>query len=144
MTMRLLAVHAHPDDESSKGAATLAYYRSLGAEVMVVSCTGGERGDLQNPGLAGVAMIERDLPGYRRLEMAAAQEILDIEHRWLGYQDSGMARDDGTVPPASFADIPLEVSTGVLVRIVRSARRTSSPTTRTAGTRTPTTSGATR
>ncbi|KQM15616.1 mycothiol conjugate amidase Mca [Plantibacter sp. Leaf171] len=122
MTMRLLAVHAHPDDESSKGAATLAYYRSLGAEVMVVSCTGGERGDLQNPGLADVAMIERDLPGYRRLEMAAAQEILDIEHRWLGYQDSGMARDDGTVPPASFADIPLEVSTGVLVRIVRSFR----------------------
>jgi mycothiol S-conjugate amidase len=122
MTMRLLAVHAHPDDESSKGAATLAHYRSLGAEVMVVSCTGGERGDLQNPGLADVAMIERDLPGYRRLEMAAAQEILDIEHRWLGYQDSGMARDDGTVPPASFADIPLEVSTGVLVRIVRSFR----------------------
>ena len=41
VTLRLMAVHAHPDDESSKGAATYAYYRSLGAEVMIVSCTGG-------------------------------------------------------------------------------------------------------
>ena len=46
MTLRLLAVHAHPDDESSKGAGSYAYYRSIGAEVMVVSCTGGERGDV--------------------------------------------------------------------------------------------------
>ena len=43
MTLRLLAVHAHPDDESSKGSATYAYYRSLGVEVLVVSCTGGEQ-----------------------------------------------------------------------------------------------------
>ncbi|HOY82381.1 MAG TPA: PIG-L family deacetylase, partial [Rhodoglobus sp.] len=47
MARRLLAVHAHPDDESSKGAATYAHYRSLGDEVLVVSCTGGERGDVQ-------------------------------------------------------------------------------------------------
>src|SRR5690242_1852000 len=49
--LRLLCVHAHPDDESSKGAATMAKYVDEGAEVLVVSCTGGERGDILNPAL---------------------------------------------------------------------------------------------
>ena len=39
--LRLMAVHAHPDDESSKGAASLAKYAAEGAGVVVVSCTGG-------------------------------------------------------------------------------------------------------
>jgi mycothiol S-conjugate amidase len=47
--LRLLAVHAHPDDESSKGAASTAKYISEGVQIMVVSCTGGERGDILNP-----------------------------------------------------------------------------------------------
>ncbi|WP_166984246.1 mycothiol conjugate amidase Mca [Paramicrobacterium fandaimingii] len=122
MTHRLLTVHAHPDDESSKGSATLAYYRAQGAETMVVSCTGGEGGDLLNPALADVAMIERDMAGYRRREMAAAREVLDTEHRWLGYHDSGMANDDGTHPARSFASIPLQISAGVLVRVIREFR----------------------
>ena len=49
--LRLMAVHAHPDDESSKGAASLAKYSAEGAGVVVVSCTGGERGDVLNPKL---------------------------------------------------------------------------------------------
>jgi len=93
-----MTVHAHPDDESSKGAATVAYYRSLGREVMIVSCTGGEAGDILNPNLERQAMAERDLPGLRRLEMAAAQQALGAQHRWLGYVDSGMAREDGSLP----------------------------------------------
>jgi mycothiol S-conjugate amidase len=117
-----MAVHAHPDDESSKGAATYAYYHNRGAEVMVVSCTGGERGDVLNEELAQLARAERDLPGLRREEMAAAQAIMGVQHRWLGYQDSGMAREDGSVPPNSFADIPAEVSTEPLVRLIRSFR----------------------
>jgi mycothiol S-conjugate amidase len=118
MTLRLLAVHAHPDDESSKGAATYAYYRSLGADVLIVSCTGGERGSILNEDLVPQAMAERDLAGLRRLEMQAAQKAMGIQHRWLGYQDSGM-QDDGGVPKNSFADIPLEYSAEPLVRIVR-------------------------
>jgi mycothiol S-conjugate amidase len=117
-----MAVHAHPDDESSKGAATYAYYRSRGVEVMVVTCTGGERGDVLNEELAHRAMAERDLPGLRRQEMAAAQAIMGADQRWLGYMDSGMASDDGTVPANSFADIPVEISTEPLVRLVRSFR----------------------
>jgi mycothiol S-conjugate amidase len=123
VTLRLLAVHAHPDDESSKGAATYAYYRSLGARVMVVSCTGGERGDVQNDTLAEMAMAERDMAGLRRIEMARARAVMDIEHRWLGYRDSGMPPGEGeTLPPLSFASVPLEVSGVPLVKVLREFR----------------------
>ena len=121
MSLRLLAVHAHPDDESSKGAATYAHYRSLGAEVMILSCTGGERGSILNEDLLGHAMAERDLAGLRRREMAEAQRVLDVQHRWLGYQDSGM-NDDGSVPPNSFADVPVEISAEPIVRLIRDFR----------------------
>ncbi len=61
-TLRLMAVHAHPDDESSKGAASLAKYAHDGVGVMVVSCTGGERGDVLNPKLVDT---ELDIPTLR-------------------------------------------------------------------------------
>ena len=122
MTHRLMAVHAHPDDESSKGAATYAYYSSRGAEVMIVTCTGGERGDVLNAELAHLARAERDLPGLRRTEMAAAAALMGIDQRWLGYVDSGMPTEDGTVPAGSFADIPVEIEAESLVRLIRSFR----------------------
>ena len=122
MSLRMMAVHAHPDDESSKGAATYAYYRNLGAEVMVVSCTGGERGDILNDAIENRTQAERDLAGYRRREMARAAEIIGIEHRWLGYVDSGMAQEDGTLPVNSFAAIDLEITTEPLVRLIRQFR----------------------
>ena len=49
--LRLMAVHAHPDDESSKGAATMARYAREGVEVLVATMTGGERGDILNPAM---------------------------------------------------------------------------------------------
>ncbi|TFC91056.1 mycothiol conjugate amidase Mca [Cryobacterium breve] len=116
-----MAVHAHPDDESSKGAATYAHYRSLGAEVMILSCTGGERGSILNEDLLAHPLAERDLAGLRRLEMAEAQGVLGVAHRWLGYQDSGM-NDDGSVPANSFADIPVEISAEPIVRLIRDFR----------------------
>jgi len=124
VTLRLLAVHAHPDDESSKGAATYASYASHGARVLVVSCTGGEAGDIQNPGLDAnaTAMANRDMGGLRRLEMAGAQAAMGIEHRWLGYADSGLPEGDEGVRADSFAAIPLEISGQPLVRIVREFR----------------------
>jgi mycothiol S-conjugate amidase len=124
VTLRLLSVHAHPDDESSKGAGTLAYYASTGAEVIVVSCTGGEEGRVLNEHLeaSALAMAERDLPGLRRREMARAAEVMGIGHRWLGYADSGWPEDGEPEPVNSFASIPLEISAEPLVRLIRGFR----------------------
>jgi mycothiol S-conjugate amidase len=124
VTLRLLAVHAHPDDESSKGAATMAYYRSRGAAVMVVSCTGGEEGRVLNEKLdaASTAMADRDLPGLRRIEMRNAAAVMGIEQRWLGYVDSGWPEDGEPEPINSFASIPLEISAAPLVRVIREFR----------------------
>jgi mycothiol S-conjugate amidase len=124
VTLRLLSVHAHPDDESSKGAGTVAYYRSRGAEVLVVSCTGGEEGRILNEQLdpVSVAMAGRDLPGLRRIEMRRAAAVMDIQHRWLGYVDSGWPEDGEPEPINSFASIPLEISAEPLVRVIREFR----------------------
>src|SRR5690606_15419081 len=122
VTLRLLSVHAHPDDESSKGGATYAYYASRGVQVMVVSCTGGERGDVLNEALSERAAAERDIAGLRRQEMARAQQELGIEHRWLGYMDSGMPPEDVPLPADCFAMIPVEHSAAPLVKLIREFR----------------------
>ncbi len=121
---RLLAVHAHPDDESSKGAATSARYVSEGARVLVVSCTGGERGDILNPRLKDDVDLLRDLPEYRRHEMATAAKALGVEHVWLGFVDSGLPEGDPLppLPHGCFALEPLEVTAEALTRVIRSFR----------------------
>ena len=121
MTRRLLAVHAHPDDESSKGAATDAYYAAAAPRCMVVSCTGGERGDILNDASrASVAMAERDMAGLRRLEMAAAQADASASST-AGSASSTPAcpRTASRLAAGSFARIPLEISAEPLVRLVR-------------------------
>ncbi|MCL2423908.1 MAG: PIG-L family deacetylase, partial [Micrococcales bacterium] len=84
MTLRLMAVHAHPDDEASKGGATCARYAAQGVDVVVVTCTGGERGTVLNPQFTGpvpTTMVETTK--LRRQEMAAAASALGVGHRWL-------------------------------------------------------------
>lgn len=119
--LRILAVHAHPDDESSKGAASMAAYGARGARVMVASMTGGERGDILNPAVDSNPAAHRDLPGVRRQEMKRAAEILGIEHRWIGFVDSGLPEGDPLppLPYGSFASLPLEQAAAPLVRLVR-------------------------
>ena len=122
--MRLMAVHAHPDDESSKGAATMARYTAEGERVRVVTCTGGERGSILNPKLAHDETILADMPAYRHREMAAAAEALGVEHVWLGFVDSGLPEGDPLppLPEGCFALVPLEESVGALVREIRTFR----------------------
>ena len=72
--LRLMAVHAHPDDESSKGAATMARYVAEGVEVLVATCTGGERGSILNPAMDS-AEIVANIAEIRRQEMDRAREI---------------------------------------------------------------------
>ncbi|MCS5734248.1 mycothiol conjugate amidase Mca [Herbiconiux daphne] len=119
-----MAVHAHPDDESSKGAATYAYYLDRGVDVMVVSCTGGERGSVLNEGLEPRIWAERDMAGLRRVEMTAAQAAVGFEHRWLGYVDSGY-QEPGSVDPLpvnSFGTIPVATAAAPLVKLIREYR----------------------
>lgn len=96
--LRLMAVHAHPDDESSKGAAMMARYVDEGADVLVVTCTGGERGSVLNPALQGDPEIEANIASIRQREMAAARAILGIDQVWLGFVDSGLPEGD-PLPP---------------------------------------------
>lgn len=118
--LRLMAVHAHPDDESSKAAATLAKYAAEGHEVLVVTLTGGERGDILNPAMDRPGILE-NLPEVRRGEMAAAAEALGVQHMWLGFVDSGLPEGDPLppLPDGCFALVPLEEATEPLVKAVR-------------------------
>jgi len=120
-SLRLLAVHAHPDDESSKGAATMAMYAANGVDVMVATCTDGSRGDIQNPAVEGDPHPKRDMAGARRLEMNRAARILGVRQRWLGFVDSGLPEGDPLppLPAGSFALQPLERAAAPLVRLVR-------------------------
>ena len=120
--LRLMCVHAHPDDESSKGAATMARYVDEGHDVLVVSCTGGERGDVLNPRLKNDVHILRDLAQVRRDEMAAAREILGVTQDWLGFVDSGWPEGDPLppLPEGCFALVPVEEAAEPLVRLIRS------------------------
>jgi mycothiol S-conjugate amidase len=122
--LRLMCVHAHPDDESSKGAATMAKYVDEGAEVLVVSCTGGERGDVLNPALKDRSDIAENIREVRRLEMANAQRVLGVKHEWLGFVDSGLPEGDPLppLPEGCFGLVPLEESTERLVALVRRFR----------------------
>lgn len=119
--MRLMAVHAHPDDESTRGGATLAKYAAEGHDVLVVTATGGERGDILNPAMDRPGIGE-NLAAVRRAEMAAAAQILGVQQRWLGYRDSGLELDPDRLPADGFARVPLDEATERLVEVIREFR----------------------
>jgi mycothiol S-conjugate amidase len=118
----LLAVHAHPDDESSKGAGSFARYADEGVRTVVVTCTGGEAGDILNPAMDQPGNLER-MPELRRQELAKALEILNVRrHYLLGYRDSGMPETETNEHPDAFANARLDEAVGRLVRILRAER----------------------
>lgn len=121
--LRLMAVHAHPDDESSKGAAATCRYVAEGVDVMVVTCTGGERGSVLNPKLDRPDVLD-NMPEIRRAEMEHAREILGVRQEWLGFVDSGLP--DGDPPPplpdGCFALVDAQTGAEPLVRLIREFR----------------------
>ena len=121
--LRLMAVHAHPDDESSKGAATMARYVRDGVEVLVATLTGGERGDVLNPAMDRPE-VHANLPELRREEMARAREILGVRQQFLGFTDSGLPEGDPKppLPEGCFALTPLDEAARPLVEAVREFR----------------------
>ena len=121
--LRLMHVHAHPDDESSKGAATTVKYVKEGVDVHVVTCTGGERGSILNPKMERPDVLE-NISEIRRQEMEAAREILGVTQDWLGFVDSGWPEGDPKppLPEGCFGLMDPEVAAEPLVRLIRSFR----------------------
>ena len=118
----LLTVHAHPDDESSKGAGTVAKYHAEGIHTVLVCCTGGEEGDILNPAMDKPEVRER-LHEVRLEELARAAEIIGYDEvRLLGYRDSGMPGSEANNHPECFACAPLDEAVGRLVAEIRRAR----------------------
>ena len=121
--LRLLHVHAHPDDESSKGAATTAKYVAEGVDVVVATCTGGERGSILNPAMDRPDVLA-NIAEIRRSEMDRAREVLGIEQVWLGFVDSGLPEGEPLplLPEGCFALVDLAEATAPLVQVIRSFR----------------------
>lgn len=121
--LRLMHVHAHPDDESSKGAASTARYVAEGADVLVVTCTGGERGSILNPKMDRPDVLA-NIGDIRRQEMDAARKILGVRQEWLGFVDSGLPEGDPLppLPEGCFALQPVEKAAEPLVEIMRRFR----------------------
>jgi mycothiol S-conjugate amidase len=118
----LLTVHAHPDDEASKGAGTVARYHAEGIHTVLVTCTGGEEGEILNPAMDQPGVMDR-LPAIRREELDRAARIIGYDEVvLLGYRDSGMPGSPANSDPRSFAAAPVDEAVGRLVAVVRRTR----------------------
>lgn len=119
MTLALLSVHPHPDDETIACGGVLARYVDEGARVKVVTCTGGEEGS----NLAGIDLGDEQIPAVRLRELAAALDVLGVEeHEFLGYRDSGMAGDPSNEREDSFHRADLDEAARRLATIIRDVR----------------------
>ena len=128
----ILTIHAHPDDEASKGAPTLAMYHEGGVHTVLVCATGGEEGDLQNPALREEGQpfhgltpeqTKIKLAELRPAELAASAGIIGFDEVvMLGYRDSGMVDTEPNNHPASFHMAPMDEAIGRFVEIIRRTR----------------------
>lgn len=130
--LSLLTVHAHPDDEASKGAPTLAKYSREGVHTVLVCCTGGEEGDLNNPALKEPGQpfhgldetaTKRLLASLRPEELANSAKVIGFSRvEMLGYRDSGMAESPANSNPECFHMADIDEATGRLVKLIREHR----------------------
>ena len=118
----VLTVHAHPDDEASKGAGTIARYHAAGIRTVLVCCTGGEEGGIHNPAMDRPE-VRADLAAVRLRELDEAAAIIGYDEVvMLGYRDSGMPDDEANGHPDSFAQADLDEAVGRLVTVIRRER----------------------
>lgn len=107
--LRVVAVHAHPDDESISTGGALAHLARRGADVLVVTCTLGEEGEVIGETYQGLVNDEADqLGGFRIHELTRALHILGVRGEFLGgagtYRDSGMAGSPASRNPRAFVN----------------------------------------
>jgi N-acetyl-1-D-myo-inositol-2-amino-2-deoxy-alpha-D-glucopyranoside deacetylase/mycothiol S-conjugate amidase len=126
-SLTLLAVHAHPDDESSGTGGILRLAAQRGHTTVLVTCTNGELGDVKDPSLSlnPAANVEDRvrLGAVRRAELAQASAVLEVTHLYmLGYHDSGMAGTETNAAPDAFVNAAADDVTGRLVGLIRQHR----------------------
>ena len=127
--IRILLVHAHPDDETINNGATMALYADRGAQVTLVTCTRGEEGEVLVPGLSHLASSEQDLLGqHRETELALAMKALGIsDFRFLGaptskFRDSGMMGTESNNRPDVFWQADLDSAARILVDVIEEVK----------------------
>jgi N-acetyl-1-D-myo-inositol-2-amino-2-deoxy-alpha-D-glucopyranoside deacetylase len=127
-TRRMLLVHAHPDDETLTTGGTIAHYRAQGVEVVVLTCTLGEQGEVIGARWAGLVADAADqLGGYRVLELTRALAHLGVaEPRFLGgagrWRDSGMTGSPSTANPRAFVNADPDTAAAVLAEVIDQSR----------------------
>ena len=123
----LLLVHAHPDDESFATGGLIARAVGEGHRVDLVTCTGGEEGEIHDPTLD----YDEAFPRLREIRLAELHCSLDalrgpypgeLQLHLLGYRDSGMMGTESNERPESFWKSDLDEATLRLVAIVRAVR----------------------
>ena len=116
MTYRVLAVYAHPDDESFGVGGTLAKFAAQGYQVVLACATRGEAGEISDPALA----TPENLGQVREGELRASCRALGIaEPRLLDYRDSGMVGTPDNDDPRSYHRADPETATRQLVSMIR-------------------------
>jgi mycothiol S-conjugate amidase len=118
----LMTIHAHPDDEASKGAGTVARAAAEGIRTVLVCCTGGEAGDILNPAMDRPEVRAR-LPEVRLEELRRSVDVIGYDELvLLGYRDSGMPDTAENDHPQAFARADLDEAVGRLVGSIRRHR----------------------
>jgi mycothiol S-conjugate amidase len=116
---RLLAVLAHPDDESFGPGGTLALYAQRGASVHLICATRGEVGDVP----AGMMKDHKDIADLRASELRCAAEHLGLKAVYfLDYRDSGMPGTSENDHPRALARAPKEEVVRKITRLMRQIR----------------------
>ena len=114
MPRTLLALFAHPDDESFAAGGTLARYAREGVRVVLATATRGEAGIVHEEGADWPA----DMGQIREEELRCACQALGVQHlRFLGYRDSGMDGSPDNDHPRAFCRVAAEEVVGRIVEL---------------------------
>ncbi len=115
---RMLAVLAHPDDESFGLGGTLASYARQGVEVHIAIATDGIAGSVVDE----FADKREDLAAIRAEELRGAVDVLGGQLHMLGYRDSGYVGDPANDHPEAFIQVDPEESARKVVELIRTIR----------------------
>lgn len=118
MQRALLAVLAHPDDESYGPGGTLARYAAEGVQVHVAIATDGAAGTAAK----GYEAVQAELAPHRSKELERAAAVLGVTLHRLGYRDSGMPGNPANDHPQAFIQADEQTATGQVVRLIREIR----------------------